>query len=95
MSRVISVRDIQEMIRNGQGVSIPDDALVTPSARDFLNDLQANGGASAASNGNGNGNKSNGAKNGNGPFAAGENPKSEIRNPNRNLPRLQESVWSY
>src|SRR5579863_5468838 len=43
MSRVISVRDIQEMVRNGQGVSIPDDALVTPAARDYLNDLQTNG----------------------------------------------------
>ena len=35
MSRVISVRDIQEMIRNGQGVSIPDDALVTPPRATF------------------------------------------------------------
>jgi L-fuculose-phosphate aldolase len=44
MSKVISVRDVQEMIRSGQGVSIPDDALVTPSARDFLGELQADGG---------------------------------------------------
>src|SRR5277367_1245971 len=43
MSQVISVRDIQEMIRSGQGVRIPDDALVTPSARDFLNELKTNG----------------------------------------------------
>ena len=49
MSKVISVRDIQEMIRNGQGITIPDDALVTPSARDFLSELatsdSANGSA--------------------------------------------------
>ena len=45
MSQVISVRDLQEMIRHGQGVTIPDDALVTPSARDFLSELEAGGGA--------------------------------------------------
>jgi L-fuculose-phosphate aldolase len=48
MSRVISVRDIQEMVRNGQAVSIPDDALVTPSARDFMSELESNGHAPAA-----------------------------------------------
>jgi len=49
MSRVISVRDIQEMVRNGQGVSsIPADAIITPSARDILNELETNGGAKAA-----------------------------------------------
>jgi L-fuculose-phosphate aldolase len=49
MSRVISVRDIQEMVRSGQGVSsIPADAIITPSARDFLNELETNGGAKAA-----------------------------------------------
>ena len=49
MSQVISVRDIQEMVRNGQGVSgIPADAIITPSARDFLNELETNGGAKSA-----------------------------------------------
>ena len=49
MSRVISVRDIQEMVRNGQGAgSIPADAILTPSARDFLNDLETNGAAKIA-----------------------------------------------
>jgi len=47
MRRVISVRDIQEMARNGQGVSIPEDALVTPAARDLLHELEADGGAKA------------------------------------------------
>jgi L-fuculose-phosphate aldolase len=45
MSRIISVRDIQEMVRNGQTVSIPDDAIVTPSARDLLSELARTGGA--------------------------------------------------
>ena len=47
MTRVISVRDLQEMIRNGGGVSIPDDALVTPSARDFLSELATSDSAPA------------------------------------------------
>ena len=57
MSQVISVRDIQEMIRSGQAVSIPDDAIVTPSARELLQDIETNGarviatGAAAASAG--------------------------------------------
>lgn len=53
MSQLISVRDIQDMIRNGQGVNIPDDALVTPSARDFLNELASNGDAKVAFSNNG------------------------------------------
>jgi len=49
MSKVISVRDLQEMVRNGQDVNnLPADALITPSARDFLNDIAMNGGAKAA-----------------------------------------------
>ncbi len=51
MSQVISVRDLQEMIRNGQGVHLPDDAIVTPSARDFLSELATSD--SASPNGNG------------------------------------------
>jgi L-fuculose-phosphate aldolase len=43
MSKLISARDIQEMIRNG-GVNIPDDAILTPSAREALQDLEMNGG---------------------------------------------------
>ena len=53
MSRLISVRDLQEMVRNGQGISIPDDALVTPSARDFLSELETTGSAKVTSAGNG------------------------------------------
>jgi L-fuculose-phosphate aldolase len=44
MSQVISVRDIQEMARNGQGLRIPEDALLTPAARDLLHELENNGG---------------------------------------------------
>ncbi len=41
MKTVISLRDLEEMVRNGQGVaSLPPDALLTPSARDFLRDLE-------------------------------------------------------
>jgi L-fuculose-phosphate aldolase len=37
------------LIRNGQGAgSIPSDAILTPSARDFLNDLETNGAAKIA-----------------------------------------------
>jgi L-fuculose-phosphate aldolase len=40
MKQVISVRDLEEMVRGGQDVrALPEDALLTPSARDFLRDL--------------------------------------------------------
>jgi L-fuculose-phosphate aldolase len=90
MSRVISVRDIQEMVRTGQGVRIPDDALVTPSARDFLNELQANGGASST---NGaiatNGAKTNGGKSGNGAFVAGEHLAPPSKKLNSKSPKAE------
>jgi L-fuculose-phosphate aldolase len=45
MSRVISIRDLQEMVREGRDLrSLPADAIITPSARDFLNDHQVGGG---------------------------------------------------
>src|SRR5256885_4409151 len=45
MSQVISVKDLQDMLRSGRDVrSLPEDALLTPSARDFLRDLERNGG---------------------------------------------------
>lgn len=44
MKQVISVRDLEEMLRNGKDMrSLPDDALLTPSARDFLRDHSLNG----------------------------------------------------
>src|SRR6201996_6718140 len=44
MSKVISIRDLQDMVREGRDVkNLPADAIITPSARDFLNDLQVNG----------------------------------------------------
>jgi L-fuculose-phosphate aldolase len=44
MKQVISVRDLEEMVRSGRDVrSLPTDALLTPSARDFLRDLERNG----------------------------------------------------
>jgi L-fuculose-phosphate aldolase len=44
MKQVISLRDLEEMLRNGKDVrSLPPDALLTPSARDFLRDLDGAG----------------------------------------------------
>ena len=44
MRQVISVKDLEEMVRNGKDARVlPDDALLTPSARDFLRDLESNG----------------------------------------------------
>jgi L-fuculose-phosphate aldolase len=59
------------MVRNG-GVSIPDDAILTPSARELLQDLEMNGGAK---NGNGNGNGGNG---GNGGPAVAKAPNGDV-----------------
>jgi L-fuculose-phosphate aldolase len=48
MKQVISVRDLEEMVRNGRDVrSLPEDAILTPSARDFLRDVEDKGGAKA------------------------------------------------
>src|SRR6185437_2333458 len=39
MKQVISVRDLEEMLRNGKDLrAVPEDAILTPSARDFLRD---------------------------------------------------------
>jgi L-fuculose-phosphate aldolase len=44
MRQVISLRDVEEIVRNGKDVrALPADALLTPSARDFLRDLELNG----------------------------------------------------
>src|SRR5208282_4465494 len=44
MKQVISVRDLEEMLRNGKDArSLPADALLTPSARDFLRELESSG----------------------------------------------------
>jgi L-fuculose-phosphate aldolase len=43
MSQVISLKDLQEMIRAGQSVkNFPADAILTPSARDFLLEKELN-----------------------------------------------------
>ncbi len=59
MRQVISLRDVEEMVRGGRGIpTLPEDALLTPSARDFLRDLQPRAGGgpteAAASAGNAN-----------------------------------------
>ena len=44
MKSVISLRDVEELVRNGGDIrSLPADALLTPSARDFLRDFEGNG----------------------------------------------------
>jgi L-fuculose-phosphate aldolase len=50
MKSIFSLRDLEEMVRNGKDVrSLPSDALLTPSARDFLRDLDGVGAASVSS----------------------------------------------
>src|SRR5689334_24206445 len=52
MKQVISVRDLEEMLRNGKDLrAVPEDAILTPSARDFLRDYEM--GAKVQTNGNG------------------------------------------
>src|SRR5215510_13124599 len=44
MKQVISVRDLEEMVRNREDIrALPADAILTPSARDFLRDVEDNG----------------------------------------------------
>ncbi len=41
MKQVISVKDVEELVRSGKGVrALPTDALLTPSARDYLRELE-------------------------------------------------------
>ena len=44
MRKVISARDIEELIRTGGNAGqLPTEAILTPSARDLLRDLEMNG----------------------------------------------------
>src|SRR5579871_6567121 len=44
MKTVISVRDIEDLLRDGRDLkSLPPDAIITPSARDLLREAQARG----------------------------------------------------
>ncbi len=46
MKQIISVRDLEEMLRAGKDVrTLPEDALLTPSARDFLREQDGAGGS--------------------------------------------------
>jgi L-fuculose-phosphate aldolase len=46
MKNVISLRDIAQMVRSGQDLSsLPAEAILTPSARDFLREIETSGGA--------------------------------------------------
>jgi L-fuculose-phosphate aldolase len=49
MSKLISLNDLQDMVKKGQDVNkLPSDAIITPSARDYLHELQSAGSAQAA-----------------------------------------------
>src|ERR1041384_5549048 len=44
MKQVISVRDVEELLRQGKDLrSLPGEALLTPSARDLLREYETNG----------------------------------------------------
>ncbi|PWU21369.1 MAG: class II aldolase family protein [Verrucomicrobia bacterium] len=44
MKQVISVRDLEDLLRKGEDVqALPDDVILTPSARDFLRELEGRG----------------------------------------------------
>jgi L-fuculose-phosphate aldolase len=59
MKNVISLKDLEQMVRNGQSLSsLPADAILTPSAREFLQDREV------SVSGNGNGTVSLGANSG-------------------------------
>jgi L-fuculose-phosphate aldolase len=74
MKQVISVKDLQEMVRSGQSVaSLPPDALLTPSARDFLRDLE----------------KSNSARPANPPLAIVSGPPAKPLSSNSPKPELE------
>jgi L-fuculose-phosphate aldolase len=55
MRNVISLKDLEQMVRNGQSLgSLPPDAILTPSAREFLQDREMSGavkGSAASSSG--------------------------------------------
>ena len=57
MKQIISIKDLEEMSRNG-GIHLPSDAILTPSARDYMRELEngneparpsRNGGSEASS----------------------------------------------
>jgi L-fuculose-phosphate aldolase len=51
MKQVISVRDLEEMVKNGKDLrALPTDALLTPSARDFLRDREGQNSSQVAAN---------------------------------------------
>ena len=44
MKNIISLRDLENMVRNGQDVrNLPADAILTPSARDLLLEMEIRG----------------------------------------------------
>jgi L-fuculose-phosphate aldolase len=63
MKKVISVRDVQEMVRNGQDArSLTADAILTPSARDLLFELETHGTSKTIVGNNNSGSVANGER---------------------------------
>lgn len=49
MKNVISLKDLEQMVRAGQNLNaIPADAILTPSAREFLQDKEMNSGTASS-----------------------------------------------
>jgi L-fuculose-phosphate aldolase len=54
MSKVITARDIEELIQKGGSVSsLPSDAIITPSARDLIRDFENKAASTGGNGGNG------------------------------------------
>jgi hypothetical protein len=48
MKNVISLKDLEQMVRNGQSLNnLPADSILTPSAREFLQDREMKSGTPA------------------------------------------------
>jgi len=44
MKNIISLKDLEKMVRAGQDVkNLPSDAILTPSARDYLQEIELRG----------------------------------------------------
>ena len=91
MSRIISIRDVKEMVRNGQDIkTIPSDAIITPSARDYIFELESNGGAPAAGTP-----RSNGSSSSNGSPATDGKLSPPSRLPNSKSPKSELEAFFY
>jgi L-fuculose-phosphate aldolase len=90
MKKVVSVRDVREMIRNGQNVkNLPADAILTPSARDLLFELETHGAAKTTVGDNNSGSITDGEK-----FAPPSRPLSS-KSPRSELEAFFHSPYAH